>query len=230
MNWIKVIKLSFDVKIVFDNKCVKEGFLSGFGFSALIYNHFTKSYLLFDTGEDSRVLFHNIKQFKIPLPSIDKVIISHNHYDHNGALGDFYSQNSNVDLYIPDGLENYIYQFPEARVHLFKAFTEISLNIYVSGQFGSSIKEQALLLKTKENAFIMIVGCTHPGLEHFIAEAKKILPINAIIGGFHGFRKYSYLDGIKFIGACHCTVYTGDIKKRFPNEYKKISVGDSYSF
>lgn len=222
--------MSFDVKIAFDNKCVKEGFLSGFGFSALIYSHFTNNFLLFDTGEDSQVLFHNIKQFRVPLTSIDKVVISHNHYDHNGALGDFYSQNNNLDLYVPDGLDNYMYQFPEAKVHLFKDYTEISQNIYVSGQFGTSIKEQALLLKIKENFFIIIVGCTHPGLENFIIEAKKILPIKAIIGGFHGFRKYSYLEGIDFIGACHCTAYTGDIKKRFPNEYKKICVGDSYSF
>ena len=31
--------LSFHLSIVFDNKCVEEGFLPGFGFSALIYNN-----------------------------------------------------------------------------------------------------------------------------------------------------------------------------------------------
>ena len=54
--------LSFRIYIVFDNRCEKQGFLTGFGFSALIYNNFTKNYLLFDTGGNAEVLFYNIKK------------------------------------------------------------------------------------------------------------------------------------------------------------------------
>ena len=49
-------------------------------------------------------------------------------------------------------------------------------------------KEQALFLKTKENELIVIVGCSHPGLEKFILKAQELSSIKAIIGGFHGFR------------------------------------------
>ena len=41
---------SFEIKIVYDNRCHEKDFLTGFGFSALIYNNFTGNYLLFDTG------------------------------------------------------------------------------------------------------------------------------------------------------------------------------------
>lgn len=222
--------MSFDIKIAFDNKCVKEGFKPGFGFSAIIYNHFTDNYLLFDTGDNIQTLSHNIKHFGINLKEIKKIIISHNHYDHNGALSHLWRENNNITLYIPDALEEYEQHFPNACIHSFKEFTEIEKNIHVSGQLGTSIKEQALLLKSNKNEWIMLVGCTHPGLEAFIIEARKVLPIGAIIGGFHDFRKYSYLEGISFIGACHCTMNVGSIKERFPDQYRRVCVGDTFSF
>ncbi|MFX1273668.1 MAG: MBL fold metallo-hydrolase [Promethearchaeota archaeon] len=222
--------MSFEVKIVFDNKCVKDGFLPGFGFSALIHNLLTDKYLLFDTGGNSQVLIHNINQFGVDLLDISKIIISHNHHDHNGALYDLYHLNNKISLYIPDNIENYQRQFSNAQIHLLTDCTEIEQNIYVSGQFGTSIKEQALFLKTGDHDLILLVGCTHPGLENFILEARKMNPIKAIIGGFHGFRKYSYLNGIDFIGACHCTANINDIKMKLPGNYRKVCVGDSYSF
>jgi len=50
------------------------------------------------------------------------------------------------------------------------------------------------------------------------------------VGGFHGFRKYSYLEGIDTIGACHCISHVKAIKKRFPNNYNmKLDCGENLS-
>ena len=98
---------------------------------------------------------------------------------------------------------------------------EIDQNIYSSGQIGKSIKEQALLLKTRNNEIIILVGCAHPGLENFIMKAQEVSKVIAVIGGFHSFQKYSYLEGIDFIGS---------IQKRFPDQFKQICVGNSFSF
>lgn len=221
---------SFDISIVFDNKCVDEGFRSGFGFSALIYNKFNNRYLLFDTGGNSDVLIYNIKEIGINISHIEKIILSHNHFDHTGGLSGFYAQNPNIELYIPNGLKSYERKFPDARIHLYRELKEIDESIFVSGQLGTSIKEQALFCKTKEEKYVILVGCTHPGLENFIIKARELGDIEAVIGGFHGFRKYSHLHDINFIGACHCTQHVNAIKQKFPDNYREVCVGDTFSF
>jgi len=225
-------KYSFQVHIVFDNKCVEEGFLPGFGFSALIYNFSSENYILFDTGGNSRTLLHNINKFNVKISSIKKVVISHNHGDHAGGLEGIYRLNHNIEIYVPIiNLTSYKKAFSESKVHGVSELTRIGENIYSSGQFGQHYtKEQALFLRTKNNEIIITVGCAHPGLEKFIIEAQKLGKILAIIGGCHGFDKFSYLNGINLIGACHCTQHIKSIREQFPNQYQRICVGNSFSF
>jgi len=223
---------SFQISVVFDNKCVEEGFLPGFGFSALIYNNLSQNYLLFDTGGNSRTLLHNIRKLNVDVSRIKKVIISHNHSDHAGGLDGVYKINPNIEIYVPiANLIPYKKAFFKSKVYGISKLTIIEKNVYSSGQFGRSFtKEHALFLRTRNNEIIIIVGCAHPGLEKFILEAQKLGKIKAIIGGFHGFNKFFYLNGIDLIGACHCTQHTKSIRDKFPNHYQKICVGNSFSF
>ncbi len=55
--------------------------------------------ILFDLGPD-RTLFDNAKKRKIDLAEIDTVIISHGHFDHGGALGDFLKLNPKARVYV----------------------------------------------------------------------------------------------------------------------------------
>ena len=222
---------SFELRIVFDNRCKMDGFFTGFGFAALIYNKFSEKYILFDTGGNSDVLIHNITQININPSEIGKVVISHNHHDHAGGLNGLYKLNSNIEIYVPKSIESsYIRKFIKATIFGVSNSIEIDQNIYSSGQIGESIKEQALLLKTKNNESIILVGCAHPGLENYILKAQEVSKVIAVIGGFHGFQKFSYLEGIDFIGACHCTQHTKSIEKRFPDQFMQICVGNSFSF
>ncbi|GAH18708.1 unnamed protein product, partial [marine sediment metagenome] len=86
----------FEIKIVYDDICAQPGFLTGFGFSALIYNNLSKTHLLFDTGSKGDILVHNINKFNIKVSEIKKVIISHNHYDHAGGLKEIYQINHDI--------------------------------------------------------------------------------------------------------------------------------------
>ncbi len=226
------MKQSFEIKIVYDDKCPKTGFLTGFGFSSLIYNYFTENFSLFDTGGNGTILIHNIKEFNVDLSEIKNVIISHNHHDHAGGLAKILQNNPLIDVYVPiDDLKSFLRVFPNKQIHGVSKMIEIEKNLFISGQFkGSFNSEQSVFLKTNDNELIILVGCAHPGLEKFIIKAQNISRIRAIIGGFHGFKKLSYLEDIEFIGACHCSKYYNFIKETFPRQFKRICVGDNYRF
>ena len=222
--------MSFKVYIVFDNVCVKEGFRKGFGFSALVYNKLSQNYVLFDTGGDGNTLTYNLNKFGIKIRDISKVVISHNHGDHAGGLEGIYEKTPEIEIYIPDNLSSYKRHYSKYQITHNEQMEEIDQNIYTSGTFGRSIKEQALYLKRPAGDWIVLVGCTHPGLEQFLIKARESAEIYAVIGGFHGFRRFSYLEGIAFIGACHCTQHRDKIARKFPETFRKVCVGDKFSF
>ncbi len=223
---------SFDIKIVFDNTIGDSEFIPGFGFSTLIYNHFTGNYLLFDTGENPDDLLHNINEFDVEIEDIKKIIISHDHIENSGGLIGIYNRNPDIDIYVPnESFIQYNRKYKEAQVHGILDAIEIEPSIYSTGQIGNYLKEQALLLRTEDEGLVLIVGCAHPGLEEFlftINDYKKY--VKAIIGGFHSFRKYPYLEGVDFIGPCYCSEHSDEIQKRFPEQYQKICVGSSLCF
>ena len=85
-----------EISIVVDDKKSEEPgniFLNEHGSSFLIKG---KSVTLFDTGS-SDILLHNMKSVDITPGDIDKVIISHGHYDHTGGLM-FILQNRKKEL------------------------------------------------------------------------------------------------------------------------------------
>ncbi|MHA1724504.1 MAG: MBL fold metallo-hydrolase [Promethearchaeota archaeon] len=221
----------FIIRIVYDNHCYEPGFLTGFGFSALIFNNIIKSYFLFDTGGNGDVLIHNIKKFGINIEEIKNVVISHNHHDHAGGLQKIYELNPIIKIHIPKTkVKSFVNFFPKANIHGISEFTEIAKSMYSSGELGINFKEQCLYLQLNSGEIIILVGCAHPGLERYIIKGREIGPIKAVIGGFHGFNKFSFLKGIDFIGACHCTAHIDTIAINFPKQFKRICVGSVFSF
>ncbi len=225
------VSVTFEVKIVFEENQGEEGFLSGRGFSALIYNSFTNSFLLFDTGSEGDLLIHNIKQCGVEISDIKKIIISHNHAEHSGGLESLYNKNHDIEIYVP--IENeitYKRKYSNSKVIGVDEYTEIDTNIYSTGQLGNYLKEQAVFLKTREDQIIILVGCAHPGLDDIIMLAKSKGTIKAIVGGFHNSRNVSSLQNIEFIGPCHCTQNLDLFKQRFPEQFNEINVGKAIMF
>ncbi len=80
--------------------------------------------------------------------------------------------------------------FPGANIQLIDKTTEVAPGItliaLVSDAPGTKeLKELSLAIKTSEG-LVLVVGCSHPGIEAIVAEAVKIDPhIHFIAGGFH---------------------------------------------
>ena len=80
--------------------------------------------------------------------------------------------------------------FPGANIQLIDKTTEvvpgITLIALVSDAPGTKeLKELSLAINTPDGV-VLVVGCSHPGIENIVAEAAKINPhIHFIAGGFH---------------------------------------------
>jgi len=190
---------------VYDNEASRE-LKSGWGFSCLIE---TEEKILFDTGDDGEKLIYNMKHLNVVPETIDKVVISHNHWDHTGGLKKFLELNNNAKVLQPKS---------------FSKPTEISPGIYSTGALGTFIKEQSLVVNT-EKGNLVITGCAHPGLAKIIDKATQLGRIYGVLGGFHGFSKLEKLRGIKIIAPCHCTQHIQQIRQSYPAEFKEIRAG-----
>jgi len=195
------------VTFVYDNEA-NPGFKSGWGFSCLIE---ADEKLLFDTGDSGKKLIYNMKELNIVPESIDKVVISHNHWDHTGGLKEFLKVNNKAQVFHPKS---------------FSKSAQICSGIYSTGSLGKLIKEQSLIVNA-EKGNVVITGCAHPGLENIIERSRELGEIYGVVGGFHEFSKLEKLQEIELIAPCHCTRYKQEIKERYPAQFREIKVGST---
>ena len=193
------------ITIIYDNQA-KKGLKAGWGFSCLIEN---TQHILFDTGNNGQDLLSNFQQLHIDPHIIDRVVLSHDHWDHTGGLKALQKVNNHTRVIWPKDFAN-----PK----------EISPGIFTTGALGKLPKEQSLVVTTQKGN-VVVTGCAHPGLDRILQTAGELGRIYGVLGGFHGFSKFDELEGIQLIGPCHCTQYRQDIKERYPAIFMEIKAG-----
>ena len=208
--------------IIYDNEIYKTGIglKSDWGFACLIDTKYDT--ILFDTGAKGEILLNNMQKLDIDPFKIKKIVISHNHGDHTGGLNSLVSYLNDVDLY-QLGYKKSIEKMKLADAENSK---KISKNIWTTGRIKGLIDEQSLVLKGKYGWFVL-TGCSHPGVEKILLKAKEITFSNivGIIGGFHGFNRFSIIEDLNLICPCHCTAHKQDLKRNFPNVTSECGVG-----
>jgi 7,8-dihydropterin-6-yl-methyl-4-(beta-D-ribofuranosyl)aminobenzene 5'-phosphate synthase len=223
--------------IVYDNNTYDKNLETRWGFSCYVKG--AEKTLLFDVGGEGSVLLNNMEKLKIDPSSVNAVVLSHIHYDHIGGLSRFLKRNPDVTVYLPRSFP------PSVKDAVRKAGaclaeihdpTRICKEVYSTGELGTFIKEESLIIKTSKG-LIVITGCAHPGIVKIIERAKEILKtdVHLVLGGFHlcgmnlsQLRKT--INGVKKTGCrkvapCHCS---GDLaRKEFKKAYGKdfICVG-----
>ena len=211
-----------EVKIVFDNEVMNDKFMAGWGFSCLVDKR-----ILFDTGEKAEYLFNNMANMDIDVSCIEKVVISHDHWDHTGGLWELLKKRKGIKVYACPGFSaKFKDKVKELQGELrqIDKLAEVGKDIFVTGEIsgvykGAYMPEQALVIKT-EKGITIITGCSHPGIVKIVTKVKEQFPgeeIYLVFGGFHLMEKDKreirvIADrlkemGVQKVGPTHCTGY-----------------------
>lgn len=231
------------IKILFDKSTENIKLHTGWGVSFLIDDN-----VLFDAGENGDWLMENMKALKVNIDKIKAVVISHDHWDHQGGLWELLKKRKGLTVYI---CPNFSAEFKNkvkksgGKLKETKKITKISKNIFVTGEIEGRYKdeympEQALVLSTNKGLTV-ITGCAHPGVIKMINAARKSFikeNIYAVLGGFHlmnsdeksieiivdEFKKI----GVKKAGATHCSGPKAEeiFKLKYKKDFLSIKVGE----
>jgi len=204
--------------IVYDNEVSRAGLKADWGFSALIEMGNAPP-ILFDTGADSSILLHNMRELEVDPERIGIVVISHAHGDHAGGLEGVLRVNNTAEVYVPASFWGTI---PGRKVTIVTDSLQIAEGVFSTGELKGM--EQSLALKTSQG-ILVVVGCAHPGLGEIIDTASRFGEIYGVVGGFHGFHDFSKLKGLSLICPCHCTLYKSEIRQLFPKQYIECGAG-----
>ncbi|MFX1284221.1 MAG: MBL fold metallo-hydrolase [Promethearchaeota archaeon] len=204
------------ITIVFDNDLWTEGLRASWGFSCLVEAYGKK--ILFDTGSNGTMLLENLKKLNIDLIAIDLIFISHAHGDHTGGLRDILRMHQ-VPVYVPDSYSIHMKGIEIVKV---KGILKISENIFSTGELKGI--EQSLMINT-EKGIVVIVGCSHPGVNAILNVVSQFGNIMALIGGLHGFNRFDLIKELQYICPAHCTKHKLKIKALYPLKYIKGGVG-----
>jgi 7,8-dihydropterin-6-yl-methyl-4-(beta-D-ribofuranosyl)aminobenzene 5'-phosphate synthase len=225
------------ITVIYDNNPYKEELEIGWGFSCVIKG--LEKTILFDTGGDGQRLLANMKKLDIDPGEIDIVVLSHIHGDHVGGLQSILRKNPKVIVYLPMSFPNSFKDEVKgygAKIIEVQRPLKICENVHSTGELGTGIKEQSLIVRT-DKGLIIITGCAHPGILEVLNKAKDLMndDILLVMGGYHlGGKGRDELEkivssfkklGVRYVGPCHCT---GDAARElFKKEYIKkfINVG-----
>lgn len=145
--------------------------------------------VLFDAGGDPKILWGNAKAAGVDVESIDAVVLSHAHGDHTGGLARAPEALKERAVYIPfgqhRGLRDWLKSLGFRRVEVVSKATKIADGAYVIPFPESAISEQALLAGLGED-YVMLVGCSHPGIHYMVSKAVRMgFRVAGVVGGLH---------------------------------------------
>jgi 7,8-dihydropterin-6-yl-methyl-4-(beta-D-ribofuranosyl)aminobenzene 5'-phosphate synthase len=212
------------ITIIYDNNSYDPRLRTSWGFSCLV--ELKDTTLLFDTGGDGAMLLSNMSILGLDVQEIDQVVLSHIHGDHTGGLAAILTgglaailaTGTKPVVYVPSSFPASFKDQVRARTQVveIRESTTMTEGVYSTGELGSGIIEQSLVLDTVQG-LVVITGCAHPGIVHIVTRVREVHDgeIHLVIGGLHlGGKSRGELQdiaaslrrlGVQKLAPCHCT-------------------------
>lgn len=163
------------------------------GVSMLVETPYNK--ILFDSGPSKDDLQANAEELGVTIDDIDYIIISHEHLDHVDGL-DYYNNNtnnrieSNLEVYVPAGLNQGTkasIEFLGLILNEVNSTTDLGNGLFIIGQIIGPPYEHALAVNVTGVGLVILVGCSHPGVNNIVTKAVEDLKTTpyVVLGGFH---------------------------------------------
>ncbi len=227
-----------EILVLYDNRAVRDDLLPSHGFSCLVKCEGGET-LLFDTGESGPLLLMNMERLGVDPRTIQRVVLSHEHYDHVGGLPALLSFLPDTEIFI---LSSFSSDFerklatPQAQIRRLEKEVEIIPGIFSTGEMRGVIREQGLVVRGKEKA-LFVGGCCHPGVVEMVTKASQVVgqSVGGVLGGFHFYQSREEVIastlqelrnlGVSIMAPCHCTGFMGIDMARFLWESGFVETG-----
>jgi 7,8-dihydropterin-6-yl-methyl-4-(beta-D-ribofuranosyl)aminobenzene 5'-phosphate synthase len=204
------------VTYLYDNTTAAPGTKADWGFACLVETNGRR--VLFDTGANPEVLRANLAALKIDVAKLDALVFSHDHGDHTGGVSAL-GPRPGLPTFFPASFSEAtraVFAGQQMKAIAVTAPADVVAGVATSGQFGTAIPEEALIVDT-EQGLVVIFGCAHPGVVEMLRgiSSARNRPFHLVLGGFHllqtpADRVAQIVADFKamqvtYVGATHCT-------------------------
>jgi len=223
------------VTVLVDNE-PNEGLINEWGLSMWVETHAWQC--LFDADTSPSVLEHNLNKLKISPSKLDFAVLSHHHYDHSGGFSYIGRVSPNLTTYMPPGPQDEFISWG-LKPCIVKGTKQIAESAYVIGPLKAwaGFYEIALAVDVEKIGLIILVGCSHPGVDRIAVTAAEELGrrVHAVIGGFHNPSRDTLdrlVESVEKVFPAHCTGDSGKkyLFKKYPGKYGKVKTGTVIEF
>jgi len=210
------------ITIVYDNTTLDERCPADHGFACVVDAHGLR--VLFDTGASGDILLRNMTHLGLDPASVDRVFISHPHWDHAGGLEALLDE-VQVPVYLPASAE------PPGdlveQLHRLSGPATIAPGLHSTGEMPAvdyPLHEHSLIVDAPGGS-VVVVGCAHPGVGRILGAAAERGPVRALVGGLHGFLETDLLAPLALVCPAHCTKRGDEIRAAWPDKVVPAGVG-----
>jgi len=179
------------------------------------------------------MLIRNLARMGMHPASIDKVVLSHMHWDHISGLPEVFSQSTPakpIEVYLPKAFSQRLKEEISARALVTEVddgSCEVAPGVISTGTLGKDSKEQSLIVESAGKSLVL-TGCAHPGVRDIMTRAGELSRPVALMGGLHGASVADLPADLERIIPCHCTQAKEEISKAFGKRAEVGLAGASY--
>ena len=222
--------MALELAIVYDSEGL-QGYETGWGYSVLITSGDERT--LFDCGWDGHVLRRNLGRLGVSFADIDKIVLSHAHWDHISGLTNVLDEPMTTELlevFVPSSFSENLKREISRRAELVEVDgpREISKGVSSTGQLGRGVKEQSLVLSV-DGRSLVLTGCAHPGVGAIFEAASKLGDPTWLMGGLHDAAVRDIPTDMDKVVPCHCTRDASTILEAFGARAHRGRAGDVFA-